>query len=116
MNAQEPLADLRQSELVGEHRRHAHGRDRDPCLARALEQVDQGQVAGGDRLEQPLLAEGPGAEALHVGHVRMQDDAQVPAVALAAHGRQTASRSSERSSGPARSAKSRSSIAGTNQS
>ena len=39
-----------------------------------VEQVEQRQVAAGDRLPQPLLAERPGAEALDVGHVRVQDD------------------------------------------
>ncbi len=41
-----------------------------------VEQVEQRQVAAGDRLPQPLLAERPGAEALDVGHVRVQDDRQ----------------------------------------
>ena len=49
-----------------------------------VEQVEQRQVAAGDRLPQPLLAERPGAEALDVGHVRVQDDRQRAAIAAAA--------------------------------
>ena len=55
-------------ELIAEHRSQRQ-RDRG-----APEHVEQRQVAAGDRLPQPLLAERPGAEALDVGHVRVQDD------------------------------------------
>ena len=41
---------------------------------RAVEHVEQRQVHARDGLPQPLLAERPGAEALHVGHVRVEDD------------------------------------------
>src|SRR5680860_31419 len=57
-------------ELVAEHGGDAHGDRR----RAAFEQVQQGQVDGGHRLPQPLLAERPGAEALHVGHVRVEDE------------------------------------------
>ena len=35
------------------------------------------QVGAGERVEQPLLAEGVGPEPLHVGHVAVEDDRQV---------------------------------------
>ena len=41
---------------------------------RAVEQVEQRQVDAGHRLPEPLLAERPGAEALHVGHVRVEHE------------------------------------------
>src|SRR6266540_1384601 len=82
------------------------------ALGRPLEEVDEWQVAGRDRLEQPFLAEGPGPEPLHVRHVRMEQETEVGSVV---HGRQTAIRSRARSSGPPRRTKSRSSIAGMNQ-
>ena len=46
-------------------------------LARVrVEHIKQRQVARRDRLPQPLLAERPRAEALDVGHVGVQDDAE----------------------------------------
>ena len=57
-------------ELVAQHRRQA---DRH---RRAVEQLEQRQVHAGDRLPQPLLAERPGAEALDVGHVRVEHQRQ----------------------------------------
>ena len=61
-------------ELVGEHRGDRE-RDRPPLV----EHVEQGQVGGGDGLPQPLLAEGPGAVALHVGHVGVEDERELAA-------------------------------------
>ena len=89
--------------------------------APVVEQVEQRQVAARDRLPQPLLAERPGAEALDVGHVRVQDDRQRAArAARGAHGRHTARRSSARVAGrasaPGRSAKSARAIAGVKRS
>ena len=111
---EESLADLGHGELVGQHGRDAQGRHRPPmAFARALEQGGQRQVARGHRLQQPLLTERPGAEPFHVRHVRMKHDAKVVPLS---HGRHTASRSSARSSGPSRSAKSRSPMAGTKRS
>ena len=43
---------------------------------RGVEHVEQRQVGGRHRLPQPLLAERPRPEALHVGHVGVQDDAE----------------------------------------
>ena len=63
-------------ELVAQHRRQRQRQRR-----AVVEQVEQRQVAAGDRLPQPLLAERPGAEALDVGHVRVQDDRQRAALA-----------------------------------
>ena len=54
-------------ELVAQHRRQRDG-DRRPGL---LEHVKQRQVARRDRLPQPLLAERPRVETLHVWEVRM---------------------------------------------
>ena len=91
--AQEAVAGLaaHRLELVAQHRRQAE-RHR-----RALEHVEQRQVDARDRLPQPLLAERPGAEALDVGHVRVEDERERAAVA--AH-LSTATKSSARSSGP----------------
>ena len=75
-----------------------------------VEHVQQRQVAGRDRLPQPLLAERPRPEALDVGHVGVQDDAQ------SLHGRSTASRSRLRSRPARRSVKSRALIAGVKRS
>ena len=49
---------------------HRHGR--------AVEQVEQRQVHARHRLPEPLLAERPGAETLHVRHVRVQHEAERP--------------------------------------
>jgi hypothetical protein len=68
----EALPDPGRLQLVAQHRRQRQ-RQRRACV----EQVEQGQVAAGDRLPQPLLAERPGAEALDVGHVRVQDDREL---------------------------------------
>ena len=106
----EALGHARSRQLVREHRRQ-----RQRHAARALvEDVEQRQVARGDRLPQPLLAEGPRPEALHVGHVRVEDDREP-----AAHGRRTARKSSARSrsaSPSRRSAKSPAAIAGVKRS
>ena len=81
-------------ELVAEHRREA---DRD---RRAVEQVEQRQVDARHGLPEPLLAERPRAEALHVGHVGVKDERERPA-ALAHPGRRsTATKSSARSRPP----------------
>ena len=111
---QEPLPDTRQRQLVRQHRSDADGGDSLGSLPGVtLEHPEQRQIRGCHRLQQPFLAERPSAEALHVGHVRVEQDAQLSPVAVHRHGRHTASRSSERSSGPPRSWKSRSLIAGT---
>ena len=107
--AQEPLPEPRRLELVAQDRRQ---RERE---RRAAEHVQQRQVGGRHRLPQPLLTERPGAEALDVGHVRVQDERELAAVAPATHGRRTARKSSAFSSGPVRSSKSRAPIAGVNQ-
>ncbi len=65
-------------ELVAEHRCQPHGH------GHPVEHVEQRQVDAGHRLPQPFLAEGPGAEALHVGHVRVQYQGQ-RAARLGAH-------------------------------
>lgn len=112
----EAVDHARRRELVGEHRRQREG----DLLAARVEQLQQRQVAGRERLPQPLLAERPGAVALDVGHVRVEDERQLAAVAGGSHqGRQTATKSSARSSSassPARSAKSRAEIAGVKRS
>ena len=56
-------------ELVGEHRGHRH---RQP-----LGDVEDRQVGAGEGIEEPLLTERVGPEALDVGHVRVQDDREV---------------------------------------
>ena len=97
-------------ELVAEHRREA---DRD---RRAVEQVEQRQVHARHGLPEPLLAERPRAEALHVGHVGVEHERE-RAAALAHPGRRsTATKSSARSSRPVRSAKSPVAIAGVKRS
>jgi hypothetical protein len=109
--AQEAQAALERAgrlELVGEHR----GDGERDAPGRGVEHVEQRQVAGRDRLPQPLLAERPRAEALDVGHVGVEDDRQ----RAAAHGRSTASRSSARSRSRDFSAKSRVEIAGVKRS
>jgi hypothetical protein len=87
----------------GERQRHRHA---------ALEHVEDRQVGGRHRLEQPLLAERPRAEALDVRHVRVEDEREL----AVGQGRHTARKSSARSSPVVRSVKSRSEIAGVNQS
>ena len=57
-------------ELVAEHGGQAHGH------GRAVEQIEERQVRAGHRLPQPFLAERPGAETLHVGHVGMEYERQ----------------------------------------
>ena len=94
-------------ELVAQHRGQ---RERDPPGV-GVEHVEQRQVGGRHRLPQPLLAERPRPEALHVGHVGVQDDAEA-----AAHGRRTARKSSARSRSADRSAKSRTEMAGVKRS
>ncbi len=88
-----PLRHPRRLELVGEHRRHGDRQIAHP--------VQQRQVGAGHRVEQPLLAERIGPEALDVGHVRVEDDRQVAdrlaRVAIGArHGRRRGSRGPDR--------------------
>ena len=58
--------------------------------------LEHREVGADDRVEEPLLAEGIGPEALHVGHVRVEDDRQVADGArlagLFTHGRSPRSR------------------------
>ena len=97
-------------ELVAEDRREP---DRD---RRAVEQVEQRQVHARHRLPQPLLAERPRAEALHVRHVGVEHERE-RAAALAHPGRRsTATKSSARSSRPVRRAKSLVEMAGVKRS
>ncbi len=107
----EALRDAGGLELVAEH---GGKRERHRCTL--VEQLEQRQIGAGHGLPQPLLAEGPGAEALHVGHVGVQDDRQRALLTGAgAHARHTARKSSARSrsaSPAARSTKSRALIAG----
>src|SRR5437763_10157752 len=91
-------------ELVAQHRREPQG---DRLVAQHLQQW---QVDGAHRLPQPLLAEGPRAEALDIGHMRVEDHCQ-----RAALHRHTARKSSALSRLLSRSAKSLVLIAGTNQ-
>ena len=51
-----------------------HGRERERERGAGVEQLEQWQVGAGDGLPEPLLAEGPGAEALDVGHVGVEND------------------------------------------
>ncbi len=98
-------------ELVGEDRG-----DRDRQVVGDLEHR---QVRAHERVEQPLLAERIGPEALDVGHVGVQDDRDVARVRGAAHARQTATKSSAASrsaSASVRSAKSAALIAAVNRS
>ena len=109
----EALEQARRLKLVAQH-----GRQRQRQGQIAVQQAQQRHVAADDRLPQPLLAEGPGAKALHVGHVRVQHDRERAPLAARAHPRQTARKSSARSSSaapPARRAKSEAEMAGTNQ-
>ncbi len=113
----EALGQARRRELVGEHRREREG----DLLAAPVEQLQQRQVAARQRLPQPLLAERPGAVALDVRHVRVQDERQLAAVPAGGHRqtRQTATKSSARSSSlssPALSVKSEAAIAGVKRS
>ena len=94
----QPLRHPRVLELVGEHRRHRHRQPRGDLQHR--------QVGADHRVEQPLLAERVGPEALDVGHVGVEDDRQV-ADALARLSRrpphavrQTARKSSARRDSP----------------
>ena len=94
---QEALAQPRRLELIRQHRGERHGDRR----ARP-EHLEQRKVGARDRLEEPLLPEGPRAEALDVGHVGVQDDRQLAGVgpgAGRAQVRHTARKSSARSSG-----------------
>ena len=94
------------------------GRQRQRQRRAGVEQVEQRQVARRDGLPQPLLAERPGAEALDVGHVGVQDEGD--AAGAAAHGvqdRHEVERAVEVGVAPAAtSAKSRSEIAGVKRS
>ena len=62
-----------------------------------LGDVEHRHVGADHRVEQPLLAERIGPEALDVGHVAVEDESEVPHPALGAHRRQTARKSSARS-------------------
>ncbi len=64
------IAPVHGLELVGQHRRDADGHR----SLGALQALQQRQVDAGRGLPQPLLAEGPGVEALDVRHVRVQDE------------------------------------------
>ena len=111
---QEALCDARRLELIAQDRRQREGDRR--VVAR--EHVEQREVRGGHGLPQPLLAERPCPEALHVGHVRVEDERELWSVAAGRHGRQTATKSSarwSRAGRPARSEKSRTEIAGMNR-
>ena len=95
-------------ELVGEHRRHRH---RQP-----LGDLEHRQVGADHRVEQPLLAERVGPEALDVGHVGVEDDRQVAGAAGSLrHGRRRGSRAPGRGR-LSRSAKSEAAIAGVKRS
>ena len=108
---QAALGDARGLELIAQHRRQRQ-RDRRPP-----EHVEKRQIRRGDRLPQPLLAEWPRAEALDVGHVRVQDERELARLAGSwAHTRHIARKSSAASRFSARSAKSLVAIAGVNQS
>ena len=72
--AVEPLVHPARLELVGEHRGDRHGHVAGPREHR--------QVGADDRVEQPLLPERVGAEALDVGHVGVEDDRDVPDASL----------------------------------
>ncbi len=114
--AQEGQAALyrtRRLELVAQDRCEREGHR---CAG--AQHVEQREVGGGHGLPQPLLAEGPGPEALHVGHVGVQDEGGPPGceAAVGIHARQTATKSSARSRPSSRRAKSRTSMAGVNRS
>ena len=108
--AAQALGGARVLELVGQHRRDRHRQ-----VARHLQHR---QVGADHRVEQPLLAERVGAEALDVGHVAVQDDRQVAGGPLAAHYSewQTARKSRARSRSPSRRRKSEAAIAGVKRS
>ena len=59
-------------ELIAQHRRQRE-RDRRPP-----QNIQQRQIARGDRLPQPFLTERPSAKSLHVGHVRVQHESEFP--------------------------------------
>ena len=62
-------------ELVAQHGSEPDGH------RRAVDQVEQRQVHARHGLPEPFLAEGPGAKAFDVGHVRMQDERERPRAA-----------------------------------
>ena len=96
-------------ELVGEHGCHGH--------RQAVRHVEHGQVGPGDSVEEPLLAEGVGAEALDVGHVGVEDDGEVAGAVV--HLLQIATKSSALASSaspPSRRAKSEAEMAGMKRS
>jgi len=89
----QPRRRARVLELVGEHRGHGHRQ-----VARHLEHR---QVGAHDRVEEPLLAERVGPEALDVGHVGVQDDRQIagaPGTGALRAGRRQGSRARGRGS------------------
>jgi hypothetical protein len=75
----QPLVNARILELIRQHRRHAH--------CQVLCDFEHRQVRPDHRIEQPLLAERIGPEPLHVGHVAVQHDRQVPDRFFGAHPR-----------------------------
>ncbi len=93
-------------ELVGQHRRHRH--------RQVPGELQHGQVGADHRVEQPLLAERVGPEALDVGHVAVEDDRQIAGALAQAW--QTARKSSALSRSLSRSAKSDAAIAGVKRS
>ena len=108
---QQPLGNAGGLELIGEHRGDG---ERDAVGDRA-----DRHVGADHRVEQPLLAERIGAVALHVGHVAVKDERQVPDPAVGGHRRQTARKSRARSrshSAAGLTAKSAAEIAGTKRS
>ena len=64
-----PLGHARRLELVGEHRRDGH--------RQVAGDGEHRQVGAQRRVEQPLLPERVGPEALDVGHVAVQDEGDV---------------------------------------
>ena len=70
--AAQALADSGVLELVGEHRGHRQ--------RQVPRDIQQRQVGADHRVEEPLLAERVGPEALDIGHVRVEDDRQIAAL------------------------------------
>ncbi len=95
-------------QLVGQHR---GDRDRQP-----LGGLEHRQVRASHGVEQPLLAEGIGAEPLDVGHVAVQDDRKVADRLVLAHLSQTPTKSRARSRSFGESLKSDELIAGMKRS
>ena len=66
------LTERGRDELVAQH-----GRQRERDRRAGLEHVEDRQVRRRHRLEEPLLAEGPGPEPLHVRHVGVEDEGEL---------------------------------------